>query len=107
MSDASLADQSSAASGAVVETTRGKVRGARDGRIHVFKGLRYGAPPTGALRFAAPQPPQPWTGVADALAFGPQAPQPAGAAVYKSPAPKDPSKDSGAPRLPNILRTLR
>src|SRR5579864_9068881 len=54
----------------IVSTSNGPVRGYRDGPLHVFKGLRYGAPPLGALRFTPPQPPKPWTEVAEALTLG-------------------------------------
>jgi para-nitrobenzyl esterase len=54
----------------VVATTNGPVRGAEEAGIHVFKGVRYGAPPTGALRFMPPEKPQPWKSAADATAFG-------------------------------------
>jgi para-nitrobenzyl esterase len=54
----------------VVTTTNGPVRGYRDGGLEIFKGLRYGAPPLGALRFAPPQKPDPWTQPADAVALG-------------------------------------
>src|SRR5688500_16076072 len=60
--------------GPVVTTTAGKVRGASVGGVSVFKGLRYGAD-TGPLRFMPPQPPQPWNGVQDALAYGAASPQ--------------------------------
>ncbi|HTX96273.1 MAG TPA: carboxylesterase/lipase family protein [Mycobacterium sp.] len=64
----------------VVETTFGPVRGAdadwMDGRIRTWKGIRYAAPPVGDLRFRAPEPPEPWTEVADATSFGPACPQP-------------------------------
>jgi len=60
--------------GPIVTTTAGKVRGASGDGVHVFKGLRYGAD-TGPLRFMPPQPPKPWTGVVDALAYGAAAPQ--------------------------------
>jgi para-nitrobenzyl esterase len=53
----------------IVATSNGPVRGYRDGALHVFKGLRYGAPPLGALRFAPPQKPAPWTEPADAVAL--------------------------------------
>src|SRR5579864_2854898 len=60
----------------VVETTCGKLRGvARDG-IRIFKGIPYGGPIEGAGRFMPPAKPAPWTGVRDALDFGPRAMQP-------------------------------
>jgi len=60
----------------VVETVCGPVRGTDDGAAMAWKGLRYAAPPSGALRFRAPQPPQPWTEPADAADFGTVCPQP-------------------------------
>lgn len=58
----------------VVTTIHGRVRGARADGLLVFKGLRYGED-TGTLRFRPPAPPAPWTGVADALEYGPSSPQ--------------------------------
>ncbi|GAA2103071.1 carboxylesterase family protein [Streptomyces albiaxialis] len=60
----------------VVTTAEGTVRGRADGTAHVFHGIPYAAPPTGAARFAAPAPHAPWQGVRDALRPGPTAPQP-------------------------------
>ena len=60
----------------VVETAYGQVRGIDDGRVTAWKGVRYAAPPTGELRWRAPQPPEPWSEVADATTFGPVCPQP-------------------------------
>ncbi|GAB3017035.1 carboxylesterase/lipase family protein [Mycobacterium bourgelatii] len=60
----------------VVETSYGPVRGCQVGRVKVWRGLRYGAPPVGDLRFRAPEPPRRWTEVADATRNGPACPQP-------------------------------
>ncbi len=59
----------------IAATTSGKVRGFIDKSVFVFKGISYGDD-TSKTRFQPPAKPQPWKGVRDALAFGPQAPQP-------------------------------
>jgi para-nitrobenzyl esterase len=61
------------ASGAtrVVKTTNGPVRGVVEGGVQTFKGLRYGAPPVGDLRFMPPQKAKPWTEVAEATKLPP------------------------------------
>lgn len=61
--------------GPVATTAAGRVRGFRDHDINVFKGIPYGAD-TAPWRFRPAPPPAPWTGVRDALRFGPRAPQP-------------------------------
>ncbi|HEX6798950.1 MAG TPA: carboxylesterase/lipase family protein [Ktedonobacterales bacterium] len=61
----------------VVTTRQGKVRGSAADGVHVFRGIPYAAPPFGANRLRPPQPAAPWSGVRDALAFGPKPPQPA------------------------------
>jgi para-nitrobenzyl esterase len=61
--------------GRSVETRHGRVEGREEGGIHVFRGIPYARPPVGALRFRAPEPPEPWAGVRDCGAFGPSAPQ--------------------------------
>jgi para-nitrobenzyl esterase len=59
------------ANGAPIARTKlGRVRGATVDGIHAFKGLRYGAPPVGELRFRPPQPAAAWKDVADATRFG-------------------------------------
>jgi len=63
------------APGAIVETTGGKLRGTAHSGIHAFKGIQYGAPTGGKMRFMPPGKPVPWTGVRDAFKFGHQSPQ--------------------------------
>jgi para-nitrobenzyl esterase len=60
----------------VAETRYGKVRGAEiaDG-VLAWRGIPYARPPIAALRFRAPEPPQPWGGVRDALEYGNRSPQ--------------------------------
>jgi para-nitrobenzyl esterase len=65
-----------AAQDAVVETAYGKVRGLVDHGVHTFKGLRYGRSTAGERRFLPAATPMPWTGIVDALEYGPRAPQP-------------------------------
>ena len=62
---------------AIVQTTHGRVRGtmAPNG-VHAFLGIPYAAPPVGADRLRPPRPVEPWTGVRDATALGPEPPQP-------------------------------
>jgi len=54
-----------------VRTTSGLVEGATTdgGAIRVFRGIPFAAPPVGALRWKAPQPVTPWTGVRAATEF--------------------------------------
>ena len=66
--------------GPLVETATGTVEGRRvatpvGSPVVRFLGIPYAAPPVGDLRFRAPAPPAPWTGIRPALRFGASAPQ--------------------------------
>ncbi len=59
----------------VVETAYGRLQGSEENGVQVWKGVPFAAPPVGALRYRPPQPPAIWSGVREATAFGPTAPQ--------------------------------
>ncbi len=67
-----------ASTDSVVETPAGALRGICESGIHTFKGVSYGEPTGGALRFLPPVKAAPWSAVKDALEYGPDAPQPRG-----------------------------
>ncbi|MEX1104064.1 MAG: carboxylesterase family protein, partial [Dehalococcoidia bacterium] len=71
---------STISSAPVVDTTRGRLRGAVSDGIASFKGIPYGAPTGGAARFTPPRLPEPWTDIRDALDYGAIAPQTAAGA---------------------------
>jgi para-nitrobenzyl esterase len=54
-------------SGAVVETTNGRLRGVPDGGVHLFKGVRYAASTAGSNRFLPPHPVETWAEMPDAV----------------------------------------
>jgi para-nitrobenzyl esterase len=60
---------------AVVATGLGKLQGQRIGDVHQFRNVPFALPPLGALRFAVPQPPQPWAGIREATEHGAIPPQ--------------------------------
>ena len=43
-----------------------------DGKVRTFKGVPFAAPPIGVLRWRAPQPVVPWTGIRTATDYGPR-----------------------------------
>src|ERR1700720_2188454 len=57
---------------AQVRTEAGNLEGSTstDGKVQIFKGIRYAAPPVGALRWKEPQPVPGWQGVRKATEFG-------------------------------------
>ena len=59
----------------VVKTQHGKLRGSVVDGVSAFKGIRYAAAPFGVNRLRPPQPVEPWSGVRDALTYGPKSPQ--------------------------------
>lgn len=61
---------------AIVQTRAGSMRGAHVDGIHVFRGIPYAAAPVAAFHFRPPQPANAWSGVRDALTFGPKPLQP-------------------------------
>ncbi len=57
------------------DTAFGRIRGIDNEGIKTFKGIPYGASTAGKNRFMPPVNPARWTGVRDALEYGPSAPQ--------------------------------
>ena len=75
-----------------LSVTQGRLRGHLDEGIPAFFGIPYGSNPSGELRFQAPLPAPPWSGVREASEFGPIAPQPAALGGFAIPG--DPSEQS-------------
>jgi len=59
----------------VVAVAQGRLRGVWRGDLWSFSGIPYARAPLGELRWRPPLAPEQWTGVRDASAFGPIAPQ--------------------------------
>ena len=64
------------ASAPKVSAPAGQVQGYAEGRLRVFKGIPYAAPPVGQARWRAPAPAPAWQGVREARDFGPACIQP-------------------------------
>jgi para-nitrobenzyl esterase len=58
-----------------VRATAGRLRGNWEAGVAVFRGIPFAEPPVGVLRFAEPEPVPAWTGVREALSYGPPPPQ--------------------------------
>ena len=84
-----------------------------DGAVRTFMGIPYATPPLGPLRWRAPQPAIPWSGVRDATRAGPacmQHSRPGIAAVPSEDclslnvwAPPQPAASAGSPGLPVMV----
>lgn len=59
-----------AAAAQEVTLETGQVRGVASEGVSAWLGLPFAAPPTGSLRWRAPQPAAPWSGVRDATTYG-------------------------------------
>ncbi len=59
----------------IAQTPSGDLQGTVESGVAVFRAVPYAAAPVGERRFAPPQPFAPWTGLRDATAHGPIAPQ--------------------------------
>jgi para-nitrobenzyl esterase len=57
-----------------IRTSNGVLEGvvSADGEVRSFKGIPYAAPPVGPLRWKAPQPAPSWSGVREAIDYGPR-----------------------------------
>ncbi len=77
----------------VVETRTGAVRGFWRTQSAAFLGIPFAEPPSGDLRFLAPVPVRPWSGVRDALRYGPTPQRKALAEITTIPEPSIPGDD--------------
>ncbi|MGO6882991.1 carboxylesterase/lipase family protein [Rhizobium ruizarguesonis] len=59
-----------ATDGPVITTLEGKLRGRSNGKLNIFKGVRYGEPTGGSGRFRRPVQLKPWDGIRDATILG-------------------------------------
>ncbi len=73
----------------IAHTAQGDVQGAQIAGVTQYRGIPYAKPPVGALRWVAPQAPEPWSGVRDASRFGPACPQGAEAIADNGPHSED------------------
>ena len=60
---------SAALAGPIVSVQQGKLEGTGQGTVEQFLGIPFAAPPVGPLRWAAPAPVTPWTGIRPATQY--------------------------------------
>ncbi len=72
-----------------VEVTGGTIEGVEQDGIFSYKGIPFASPPVGELRWKAPEPVQPWTGIKKADAFGPACMQAANSMGNTAPVSED------------------
>ena len=77
-----------------VDTAAGRVRGFWRGSSAAFLGIPFAEPPVGDLRFAAPVPARPWSGVRDATQHGPTAQRTALSEITLIPEPSIPGEST-------------
>lgn len=70
----------------IVTVSDGQLTGVltADGKVEVYAGIPYAAPPVGELRWQEPRDPEPWDGVLKADHFAPMSMQPRNSAIYDS-----------------------
>jgi para-nitrobenzyl esterase len=73
----------------IADTSSGKIRGLVVEDIKIFKGVPYGGTTAGTHRFMPPTKPAAWTGVRDAVAYGPTAPQSRGNGAERAGVPAE------------------
>jgi para-nitrobenzyl esterase len=78
----------------IVLTTAGKVRGVWREDSAAFLGIPFAKPPVGELRFAAPEPVEPWDGIRDAVEYGATAQRKPLAEVTAIPEPSIPGEST-------------
>src|SRR5512139_784511 len=54
----------------LIKVETGTLAGSVEGGVESWKGIPFAAPPVGPLRWRAPQPAAPWSGVQPATAYG-------------------------------------
>jgi len=72
-----------------VRVTGGAVSGVAENGLSIFKGIPFAAPPTGDLRWQAPAPVKPWSGVRKADAFANACMQPPNSQGNTAPVSED------------------